>query len=288
MGNVYDAMRKHEREEAGKGPPDPPAAPTEPQPQPTATTTDTSVLRRPYQPRIGTNGYAPELVAYCNRGGRLAEEYRALRTNLLAQYEHDRFCTLVTSAEAGEGKTITCLNLGFVLSELPDHRTIVVDCDLHKGSMHRLMGMPIEPGVADVLRGQATLDEVVRSTTCENLFVIPSGKVDQDEVGHLLSRPELEELIRILRRDYDYVLLDTPPIRVAGSMRRYGRSISYSTAGILGRTAKDAILVIRMNKTRRESIEAAIRQLASANVRAVGVVLTHQRHHIPEFLYRMF
>jgi len=286
VGNVYDAMRKHEREAASKGPPDPAATATE-QP-PTTTATDGLTPHRPYQPPLGTNGYAPELVAYCNRGGRLAEEYRALRTNLLAQYEHDRFCILITSAEAGEGKTITCLNLGFVLAELPDHRTIVVDCDLHKGSVHKLMGMPMEPGLADILRGQARLEDVNRSTNCENLFVIPSGKVDQNEVGHLLGRPELEELIQTLQRDYDYVLLDTPPIRVAGSQRRYGRSISYSTAGILGRTAKDAILVIRMNKTRRESIKAAIRQLNTANVRTVGIVLTHQRHHIPEFLYRMF
>ncbi|MBL7140964.1 MAG: CpsD/CapB family tyrosine-protein kinase [Planctomycetes bacterium] len=284
MGTVYDAMRKHEREEPGKGPPDPAASAPDAQTQ----TPDPPEGRQPYRPQLSTNGYAPELVAYCNRGGRLAEEYRALRTNLLAQYEHDRFCTLITSAEAGEGKTVTSLNLGFVLAELPDHRTIVVDCDLHKGTVHRLLGMPMEPGLADVLRGQATLEEVIRPTTCENLFAIPSGKVDQDEVGHLLSRPELEELIRTLRRDYDYVLLDTPPIRVAGSQRRYGRSISYSTAGILGRTTRDAILVVRMNKTRRESIEAAIRQLNAANVRAVGVVLTHQRHHIPEFLYRMF
>jgi len=287
VGNVYDAMKKHEAEEAARTGPakgtDAPAPGASAEAAPTG-----EVLRRPQRPRLRTNGYAPELVAHCDRGGRLAEEYRALRTNLLAQYEDNRFCILVTSSQGGEGKTVTTLNLGFVLAELPDRRTIIVDCDLQKGHVNTMLGMPATPGLVNVLRGEATLENAVRETTCENLFVLTAGEVEQEEVGELLGRPELEELVENLRREYDFVLIDTPPIRVAGAPRRYRRSISYSTAGILGRTAKDAILVVRMNKTRRESVEAALRQLKSAKVRPVGLVLTHQRHVIPEFLYRLF
>jgi len=286
VGNVYDAMKKHEAEEAARASAEgTQAAPQEAQ---AAAPPPAETPRRPRRSRLSTNGYAPQLVAHSDRGGRLAEEYRALRTNLLARYEDDRFCVLVTSAQGGEGKTVTCLNLGFVLAELPDRRTVIVDCDLQKGNVNTLLGMPAAPGMADVLRGEAAVEDAIHKTTCTNLFVLPAGEVEQEEVGDLLGRPELEELIEGLRRDYDYVLLDTPPIRVAGAKRRYRRSISYSTAGILGRTAKDAVLVVRMNKTRRESVDAAIRQLRSAHVRPVGLVLTHQRHVIPEFLYRLF
>jgi capsular exopolysaccharide synthesis family protein len=303
VGNVSDAMRKYESEQAGRKP-----AASDPEtggePAPTETADEAvRTVEAPHRPprmRLHTNGYSKDLVAHCDRGGGRAEEYRALRTNLLAQYEKGRFCVLVTSSEPAEGKTVTCLNLGFVLAELPDRRTIIVDCDLQekprrkvrkkdeKGKVHDLLGMEPAPGLSDVLRGEAVLDDAVRTTVCDNLFVLPAGEVRQVEVGELVSRPELEDLIIQLRKEYDYVLLDTPPIRVAGAKRRYGQSISYSTAGILGRTTKDAILVVRMNKTKRESVEAAIRQLKSANVQPVGLVLTHQRHHIPERLYRWF
>jgi len=287
VGSVYDAMKKHEAEEAARASAGQdaaaPAQGSSPDAAPTA-----EAPRRPPRPRLSTNGYATELVAHCDRGGRLAEEYRALRTNLLAKYEDDRFCILITSSQGGEGKTVTCLNLGFVLAELPDRRTILIDCDLQKGNMNTLLAMPPTPGVADVLRGEAAVKDAIHETTCANLFIMPAGEVEQEEVGALLGRPELEELIENLRREYDYVLIDTPPIRVAGAKRQYRRSISYSTAGILGRTAKDALLVIRMNETRRESVDAALRQLKSAKVRPVGLVLTHQRHVIPEFLYRLF
>jgi capsular exopolysaccharide synthesis family protein len=304
VGNVSDAMRKYESEQAGrKAAASAPESGGEATPAPESRTEAVQTAAAPHRPprmRLHTNGYSKKLVAHCDRGGGLAEEYRALRTNLLAQYEKDRFCVLVTSSEPAEGKTVTCLNLGFVLAELPDRRTIIVDCDLQekprrkvrkkdeKGKVHHLLGMEPAPGLADVLRGEAALDDTIRTTVCDNLFVLPAGEVKQVEVGELVSRPELEDLVVQLRKEYDYVLLDTPPIRVAGAKRRYGQSISYSTAGILGRTTKDAVLVVRMNKTKRESVEAAIRQLKSANVQPVGLVLTHQRHVIPEFLYRLF
>jgi Mrp family chromosome partitioning ATPase len=303
VGNVYDAMRRHESDQAARASAaaDTDAGPDQPSTAeaPAGSATAAAAPHRPRRPRLHTNGYAPELVAHNDRGGSQAEEYRALRTNLIAQHEDERFCLLVTSAEAAEGKTVTCLNLGFVLAELPDRHTIIVDCDLQekrskarktksgKGKVHDLLGMEPTPGVADVLRGEAAPEDAIRPTVCDNLFVMPAGVVRQVEVGELISRPELEDLVARLRKDYDYVLLDTPPIRVVGSRRgRDDKSISYSTAGILGRTAKEALLVVRMNKTRQESVEAAIRQLHSASVRPVGLVLTHQRHIIPDFLYR--
>jgi Mrp family chromosome partitioning ATPase len=104
--------------------------------------------------------------------------------------------------------------------------------------------------------------------------VLPSGEARGDEVGELVTRPEMDEMTADLRRRYDYVLFDTPPMNVVAE------------TGMIGRSVGEALLVVRMNKTRRESVEKAIRLLHSANVKLAGLVLTHRTYQIPEYLYR--
>jgi len=219
------------------------------------------------------NGYAEELVAHHDRGGAVAEDYRSLRTNLLAQYPDEKFCLLVTSAEANEGKTVTCLNLALVLAERPERRTLVVDGDLRKCAIAGLLHIDNEPGLADLLRGTRKIEDVVRPTAYRNLFVIPAGKASRLEIGELLHSPELEEIVGQLRQRYDYVLFDTPPITVSAD------------AGALGQSVREAILVVRMYRTGRETADSALRLLHAANVKPVGVVLTHRKDYIPKFIY---
>jgi len=223
---------------------------------------------------VSTNNYAEVLLAHHDRGGAITEQYRALRNHLLAHYADRRFATLIASAEPGEGKTVTCLNLGIALAERIERTTIVVDCDLRKGEMAKYLNIDKSPGVADLLRSAAALDDVVRPTVYRNLFVIPAGEAKRQEVGELLGRPELHEIASELRRKYDYVLFDTPPINRAAD------------AGMLGPAVDGAELVVRMNKTDRESVNRAIRLFHANNVTVSGLVLTHQRFFIPNYLYR--
>jgi len=276
VANVWDAMKKHQAEQvAGAAPQQPPGD--------EAPAADSGQGRPPAAAQAGgrtalgqviLNGYSPALVAHHDRGGRVTEEYRGLRTNLLAQYPDERFCLVVTSAEVREGKTVTCLNLALVLAERQERRTVVVDCDLRKRTVAALMKVKNTPGMADLLRGTARLDDVAQATPYRNLFVVPAGQAAKDEVGEILGRPELEEIVNELRRRYDYVLFDTPPVSIA------------SDAGMVGRATHEAILVVRMNKTHRESVDRAIRLLHAANVKPVGLVLTHQKYYIPNYLYR--
>ena len=272
MANVWDAMKKHETEQAeqveqveqgGGTPPGPGHGPTPGQ------------KNEPVIAQISTDGRLSEfLVVHHDRGGAISEEYRSMRTNLLAQHNDERFCYLITSANAGEGKTVTCLNLSLVMTERVDCRTVVIDCDLRKGKMAKLLGAQASPGVADLLRGSATLEECIQPICCSNLFFVPAGKVRSNEVGELVGRPELDEIVSELRRRYDYVIFDTPPINVA------------SDAGMLGKAVGNALLVVRMNSTRRESIEKSIRLLHAANVKLSGIILTHRKYYIPNYLYR--
>ena len=214
------------------------------------------------------------IVAHHDRGGGIAEEYRALRTNLLARSANGKFGYIITSAEAGEGKTVTSLNLAVVLAEQAERRTIVIDGDMRRARISKMVGCEPGPGLGEVLRGQVTLGQAVQATPYPNLFFLPSNRSDQHEIGELLGRMEREELFADLRRQFDYILVDTPPINIA------------SDAAILGQSVGEALLVVRMNKTRQESVEKAIRLLRAANVDLSGMILTHRKYHIPNYLYR--
>ena len=261
MANVLDAMRRHQAEQAAARLSAGPEAPE----QARAAAAAGSQALAPVS-RSVLDGYAPDLCVHHDRGGAVAEEFRRLRTSLLAQYPDQRFCVLLTSAEKGEGTTVACLNLALVLAERQERRTVVVDCDLRARRLAKLMRMDNSPGVADLLRGSARVRDVPRKTAYPNLFVIPAGEAGTGEIGELLRRPELEESANALRQEYDYVLFDTPPVGTAPD------------ACTLGRAASDALIIVRMHKTRRETVDSAIRLLHAANIKPVGVVLTHRRY----------
>ena len=225
---------------------------------------------RPHDPQR----YSIRLRVHHDRGGPITEEYRALRTSLLARSRDDRFSHIVTSANPGEGKTVTSLNLGLIMTERADRTTLVVDCDLRRRTMAGLLGADSGPGFTDLLRGAAALDDVIQPTAHANLWFLPSGKVTPGEVGELLGCPALNKIIAALQRRYDFTIFDTPPLGVA------------SDAGVIGRAVRSAVLVVHMNQTHKESVERAIRLLRAGNVDVCGVVLTHRRFFIPNYLYR--
>ncbi len=263
MANVLDAMKKHEAERAAETLLAGPAAPSA---EPALPAAKAPAAAGP--PAVGPanlNGYSLELCVHHERGGAVAEDFRGLRTSLLAQYPDERFCIMVTSAEKGEGKTVACLNLALVLAERQERRTVVVDCDLRNRGVARLLSAADAPGVADLLRGAARVEDVLRKTAYPNLFVIPAGAAGKGEVGELLHRPELDEAFSALRREFDYVLFDTPAVRIAPD------------ACMLGRAVTEALLVVRMNQTQRETVDGAIRLLHTANIKPIGVVLTQHR-----------
>ena len=279
MGNVRDALKKHQAETAAEKAADKAAAPEKSEKPPAGARKKPAQRASkehdsPVITNINGKEYSELLVAHHDRGGAITEEYRALRTSLLAQCPDGKFCLLVTSAEAGEGKSVTCANLAVVLTERIERRTILVDCDLRRGKMARTFNTNFSPGLAELMQGTAALEDVVQPTVYTNLFFIPSGQAKASEAGELLGRPEKADIVGALRRQYDHVIFDTPPINIV------------SDAGTIGRAIGEALLVVRMSKTRRESIDKAVRLLHAANVALAGIVLTHRKYYIPNYLYR--
>lgn len=271
MGKVSDAMKKHENEKSREK-----DAEVDGLQKATTATAGTQQNEATTAPCFDGNGYSPILVAHQDPGSIHAEQYRSLRTNILSDQQKKSCCLLITSTEAGEGKTVTCLNLAFVLAELPDIRVLVVDGDMRKTDLTTLLRVNKTPGLAEFLRGSATLKDVIQPTLSPNLDVIPSGQTQREEIGEILSRVSTSKLIPDLRRQYDCILVDTPPVS------------GVSDTGVWGRAVGEALMVIRMNKTHRDAVQRSIGMLRAADVNILGLFLTHQKTYVPKYLYRYY
>ena len=272
MPDVWDAMKKREKELAREAK-EPDRAENQ-TPEAEGGNWESKKIASSSVASATEVNYAEVLIAHHDRAAAITEEYRALRTSLLAGFHTGHLCQLVTSSVVEEGKTVTCLNLALIMTELLGKGTIIVDCDLQKGKIADLLGAPLEPGMADLLRGTKSLHECIQPTCYQNLFFLPAGKAKRSEIGELVARPELELVLAELRREYDHVLLDGPPVN------------QVSDATLIGSAAGSALLVVRMEKTPREYVDRAIRLLHGANVEIAGIVLTHCKYERQSYRYR--
>ena len=180
MGNVWDAIKRHQTEQqarARQAPQQPPAAPAEKTPdgdgdapasgppdseQPVGVAAHVRAAvekeaERPQRPRPkmpkaeaapSPEGYNASLVVHCERGGLISEEYRKLRETLLGHANGGKLCFMITSPRKGDGKSVTSANLALVLSEISDRRIALVDFDMRQGTLGKLLNAPGSPGMS--------------------------------------------------------------------------------------------------------------------------------------------
>jgi capsular exopolysaccharide synthesis family protein len=140
-----------------------------------------------------------------------AEAYRVLRTNVLFSRKSDDMRTLtVISGGAGEGKSTTLFNLATIFAQ-NGHRVCVVDSDLRRPSIHKILHLSNSIGLTNYLLKQNTLEQVIQTTKLATLDFLPSGKLPSSSMG-ILSSVQMKELISELKRRYDFVFFDSPPI----------------------------------------------------------------------------
>ncbi len=198
------------------------------------------------------------VLPFDNGHSRAAEQYRMARTRILQHPAQPRLLT-VSSAGSGDGKTITAINLAGALALKSDANVLLVDADLRRSSMSSLLGLPQEPGLADVLSGAATLDEaLIRVEQFPNLYLMPCGNVGVNP-GELLDSPRWTAFCTAVRRQFKFAVFDTPPI---GSVADY-ELIQVATDGVL--------LVMRPDHTSRKLCFQAIN--AVPRQRLIGVVM---------------
>jgi polysaccharide biosynthesis transport protein len=140
-----------------------------------------------------------------------AEAYRVLRTNILFSRKDEKLNTIaVVSAGAGEGKSTTVFNLASVFAQ-SKQRTLIVDSDLRRPTLHKMLGVSNNLGLTNYLMKQNSLEEVIQTTDLPTLDFLASGKLPSSSLG-ILSSVQMKDLINELKRRYDYVFFDSPPI----------------------------------------------------------------------------
>jgi protein-tyrosine kinase len=201
-------------------------------------------------------------VSYYERSSLKSEQYRSLRTRLISantQNEHQVFA--VSSAVPREGKTVTSVNLGFSLAEIPHLKVLIVDGDFRQGRVSKLTNVEDKPGMADLLQGNATFEEVVRPSPIPNLSIIPAGKTGGRSATELLSRKTSRATFDRIRREFHYTVVDTPPANALADI------------GIIGQMSTGVIFVIRMHRTPEPLARRAIKHIQSYNVPIIGGLL---------------
>lgn len=189
---------------------------------------------------------------------RTAEQYRVLRTNLLLHPAKPRMIA-VSSSSPGDGKTVTTLNLAGTFALKSEGNVILVDGDLRKREVATRLGISAEPGLADVLSGNCSLDDaIVRIEEMPNLLVLPSGRVDGNP-AELLDSPRWNHVAATLRAHFSYVLIDTTPIAAVADFQL----VQQSSDGV--------VMVLRPDHTQRARFKKALTHIEPKKL--LGTVL---------------
>src|SRR5262249_39573190 len=156
----------------------------------------------------------PHLVAITQPRSAYNEQFRSLRTRVLQAGEHQQVRTIVlTSAGIGEGKTMTSLNLSWLLAQTEGVRCLLIDSDLRQPCATHYLGVDLPVGLSEVLGGEVRLDEAIVRLEPAGLYLLPGGRA-RDDVAELLSGPTYASVLNEARRLFDYVIIDAPPLGI--------------------------------------------------------------------------
>lgn len=217
---------------------------------------------------VGDGNIEQPYAAY-NPRHPFAEAFRSLRTNLeFAAVDEPLKTILVTSSDAGEGKTSVAANLAVVMGQ-GEKRTILVDADLRQPSVHEFMDLSNETGLSDVFIGRQSLQEGLHAWKNEQVAVIPAG-VPPPNPAELLGSRRMDAILTSLKEVADVVIVDGPPFVVAD-------------ASVLSAKVDGVILVVRPGYTQRAAATAMREQVKRSGARVVGVVLNRIPRKLAEY-----
>jgi non-specific protein-tyrosine kinase len=201
------------------------------------------------------------LVVHAYPKSQIAEAYRVLRTNLqFSAVGSQAAVFMVTSSNAGEGKTTTLGNLGVALAQAGKN-TILVDTDLRRPALHKLFGLPNSIGLTSMLLDdRLPLQDALTPTEVPNLRLLCSGPRPPNP-AELLEHPRMDQIIAALKAEADVVLFDSPPV------------LAVADSTILAQKIHGVLLVVEMGRTRTEIVRRAVGVLKQVNAKLLGVVM---------------
>lgn len=195
------------------------------------------------------------------RRSHYAEAVRSLRASLLlARPGSPPRVIMCTSAMPNEGKSITAVNLAAILA-MAGGRTLLVDCDLHRGVLAQRLRLSPAKGVTSVVAGQANADATVMEVPdIPGLYLLPRGPKPPDPAVMIGSR-EMRELIATYRNNFDCVVLDSPPI------------LGIADGLHLGQLVDAVVMVVRENRSNSKAVAESVRMMVGSNLPVAGFVL---------------
>ncbi len=213
----------------------------------------------------------PHLVAVSQPRSGYCEQFRSLRTRILQAGERQQMrAFVVTSVGVGEGKTLTALNLAWLLAQSEGVRALIIDSDLRQPCAADYLGIDVPLGLSEVLGGEVGLQQAIVRLDPAGLYLLPGGKA-RDDVAELLSGPTFARVIADARRMFDYIIIDAPPLGI------------FTDANVLISRADGALLIVRAGKTRFSMVDKLLEQLPRERI--LGVVLNRADEEVDSTSY---
>lgn len=211
---------------------------------------------RNYQKRTNTS---PDLITK-NPSPELSEAFKTARTNMmytLSDIEGGK-CVIITSSIPSEGKTTTCINLA-ISSAQTESRVLLVDADMRRPRIHSYLNIKNKKGLADLLGGFASLDDVLLHIDELNLDCITAGNLPPNPV-ELMSSKKMKDFIATVAEQYDYILFDAPPVNLVAD------------ASALARLVKNVVFICKRGYSSTTEMEKALSSLKFAGAKVLGFI----------------
>ena len=201
-----------------------------------------------------------KLITDPNISFAVSEAFKTLRTNLKFALKGNKGrCIAITSALPEEGKSSICANLGLSLADL-DERVLVIDGDLRKPVQHKLFKLENQHGLSNLIANSIEFNKSCKENLYKQLSVVTSGPVPPNP-SELLGSERMREILDMVSKEYDYVLIDTPPLNIV------------TDTLVLPADIVDIILVCRMGKTTYDQYEKALSGIKLSGLSLLGTVM---------------
>ena len=252
MGRMFDALQKVERERNRESKEDSPKV-----------SPDDVVLNN-------------KLVSFFEPSSMVSEQFRRLRTFIIRPWmDNSPKTIMVTSAMAGEGKSLVAINLAITIAVDLHSNAVVVDCDLRNPSLSRWFGLKEQRGLSDYLLGKAALSDLLIKTSVEKLSILPGGPLQENPV-ELIGSDKMKSLVQDLKSRYEdrYIILDSSPL------------LATTEPSVLNELVDGILLVIRSGVTPRETIQQGLKFLDKKKI--IGTVLNGMDFKTEAMIRRYF
>jgi len=201
-----------------------------------------------------------DLYVHRNPGSRVAECCRSLRTNIMFSAADRQLKTLVvSSANPREGKTTTVIYLGTTMAQ-SGQRVLLIDTDMRRPRLHASTGVSRKTGLTNLIVGDHSYEEVIKSTEIPNLFVLPCGPLPPNPAEILMTQ-RFQTVLAELASRFDRIILDSPPLQVV------------TDAVVLSKHTDGVILVAKAGKTLRDELRRSAKHVRNVNGTIFGTIL---------------